>query len=182
VSPGPTRRGLGWTGPGATFVLVLLCAVLSLVLAAGLWWRQEADAGVAAQPSVARPITSPEAAREGRTAAAPLVERVLSYTWRDFDDRVERTGSVLGPTYRRQYVEEMAALREQVVDGRVTVEARVSDVGVVSASRERVVALVFVDRVSTAEGSPARRADQVRVLATVAPTASGWRVALLDSF
>lgn len=178
----PVRRGLGWTGPGATFVLGLLCVVLALVLAAGLWWRQQSEADAADRPTVAVPVTSPEAAREGREAAGPLIERVLSYTWRDFDARVERTLEVLGASYRQQYVDEMAGLRESVVGPRVTVRASATDVGVVSASRERVVALVFVDQVSSTEGSPARRADQVRVLVTVVPTGSGWRVALLDSF
>lgn len=176
------RRGLGWAGPGATFVLGLLCTVLALVLAAGLWWRQESSATAADRPTVADPITSTEAAREGREAAGRLVERVLSYTWQDFDARVERTQELVGASYRAQYLDEMASLRSEVVEGRITVSATATDVGVVSASRSRVVALVFVDRVSATAAAPARRSDQVRVLVTVVPTASGWRVALLDSF
>jgi len=176
------RRGLGWTGPGATFVLGLLCVVLALVLAAGLWWRQETTTTAASRPTVAEPITSTEAAREGRVAAGRLVERVLSYTWQDFDARVERTQDLVGASYRGQYLDQMTSLRPEVVERRITVSSTATDVGVVSASRSRVVALVFVDRVSATAGAPARRSDQVRVLVTVVPTTSGWRVALLDSF
>lgn len=178
----PSRRWLGWTGPGATFVLGLLCLVLVAVLAAGLWWDQRS---AAVRPTAETPVTSVAARDEALEVAGPLTEQVLSYAFNDFDRRVAATSALLGDTYAEEYDARMAGLRDEVVGGKVVVKATATEVGVVSAAPDRAVALVFLDQVSATQGSPASRRDEVRVLVTLAPPAGSggqWRVTRLDAF
>ncbi len=177
---GALPRGLRWVGPGATFVLVLLCLALGAGVALTLLGS---DRTPSTRPSTERPVTSVAAREAALEGAGPLTERVLSYDWEGFDGVVEETrGELLSSGFGEEYAAQMASLRPRVVRDRVTVRATARQVGVVSAGPDRAVALVFADQVSTTQGSPGRRSDQVRVLVTLSADEGVWRVSRMDAF
>lgn len=184
MSPGEGSRalprGLRWAGPGATLVLVLLCLALAAGLSVAVWWDQRPGS---TRPSQAQPVTSLEAREAVLEGAGPVVERVLSYDWEGYDAVVAETREeLLSARFAEEYADLMERLRPAVERDRVTVRATATDVGVVSAGPDRAVALVYLDQVSTTEGSPGRRTDEVRVLVTLRADAGEWRVSRMDAF
>ncbi len=173
-------RGMRWVGPGATLVLVLLCVVLAAGVSVALWWDQRP---ASSRPSQAQPVTSLQARDAVLEGAGPVVERVLSYDWEGFDDVVTETREeLLSARFATEYADLMERLRPSVERDRVTVRATATDVAVVSAGPDRAVALVYLDQVSTTQGSPGRRSDEVRVLVTMRADAGEWRVSRMDAF
>lgn len=171
-------RWLRWTGPGATFVLVLLCVVLAGALALGRYGGSDPTT----RPTAADPITSPAARAETLRVAPELASRLLSYDWEGIEGQAEELRGLLTAGFAEEYADTLAALSDDVVAGRVTVQARVREAGVVAAGPSRGVALVYLDQVSTAEGSAGQRRDQVRVLVTVTRDGREWRVSRVDAF
>lgn len=173
-STGPGRGG------GATVLLGLLCVVAAMVLALGWWWQHGAARPPA--PTASQAVSSVAARESGGREAARLAERVLSYDHRGFDAEVERTRGALAPSFRQQYARTMAGVREQVLAEQVSLRATAREAAVTSASPDRVVALVFLDQVTSSPLTPTRRVDQVRVLVTVARDGGEWRVSRMDAF
>lgn len=159
-------------------VLLVVCLLLAAVVGYA-WWRAQRVTG----PSTAGAVISSVAARDsGLRAAGPLTERVLSYGWQTFADDVAATRSVLAPGFRSEYLDTMAEVRAETVANEVTLEADAVATSVVSASDSRVVALVFVDQVTTAKGATKERVDASRVMVTVTRGGGDWRIAELELF
>ncbi len=173
------RRRPG-AGPGTTVVLLLLGAVLVAAVALGWWW-QHGDARTE-EPTAARAISSVAARDSGGAEVARLTEQVLSYDWQGFEDEVEETHALLAPSFRAQYAASMDEVRDQTITEKVTLQAKVRRTAVSSASADRVVALVFVDQVTSSPLTPTRRVDQARVLVTVTRDGGEWRVSRMDAF
>ena len=53
---------------------------------------------------------------------------------------------------------------------------------IVSATETKVVALVFVNPVTTAKGAPNQRVDSSRVLVTLTRSGGDWRISRLKAF
>ncbi|ROR91278.1 hypothetical protein [Nocardioides aurantiacus] len=176
----PRGRGPG-RGPGTSVVLVLLCAVLALATGLGWWWQHGAGR-TADLPTAERAISSVPARESGGRAVARLAEEVLGYDARGFDAEVRATRTLLAPSFRSQYDAQMAQVKSETLAERVRLEARVRETAVSSASPDRVVALVFVDQVTSSPLTPTRRVDQVRVLVTVTRDGGEWRVSRMDAF
>lgn len=167
-----------WGSGRLTVVLVVLC--LALAGATGvLWSRSESSA---AAPAPTGPVSSPSAAESALEAVPGLTERVLSYGWKTLDADVQAAHDVSTPSFRRQYDATIAVVRARTRRDQVTVKAEAVRSAVVSASRSRVVALVFVDQTTTARGAGNQRVDQNRVLVTVTRDAGEWQVSTMDMF
>jgi Mce-associated membrane protein len=158
-------------------VLVVLCLVLVAVTAFSWWHSQQAsdDAGRG-------PITSASARDAGLDAATKLTQQVLSYKWSTIDQDVKNAEAVLAPGFRREYAKTMSGVRAQTVKNQVTLTADIAAASVVSATPQKVVALVFVDQQTTAKGTNNTRVDQNRVLVTLTRGAGEWRVSKMDAF
>ena len=76
----------------------------------------------------------------------------------------------------------MGRVQQQTVAQRLSLRATVREAAVSSASADRVVALVFLDQVTSSPSLPTRRVDQVRVLVTVTRDGEEWRVSRMDAF
>jgi hypothetical protein len=158
--------------------LVLLCLVLSCV--AGLaWWRSEHPEDGAAPDGA---ITSTEARDEGMAAAGELTSKVLSYDWKTLDKDSKASQAVLAPSFRSEYEKTMSEVRAEAVKNQVKLEAEAAATSIVSATQDKVVALVFVNQVTTAKGSPNRRVDSSRVLVTLTRNGGDWRISKLKPF
>jgi hypothetical protein len=76
----------------------------------------------------------------------------------------------------------MDDVKAQTVKNQVKLDASVVATSIVSATEEKVVALVFVNQVTTAKGTENRRLDQNRVLVTLGRDEGEWRVSKMDAF
>lgn len=173
------RRRPG-AGPGTTVVLLLLAVVAAAAVALGWWWQHGDDR--TEEPTAARAISSVAARDSGGAQVERLAREVLSYDWQGFEDEVAGTHALLAPSFRAQYAASMDDVREQTITEKVRLEAKVRRTAVSSASADRVVALVFVDQVTSSPLTPTRRVDQARVLVTVTRHGGEWRVSRMDAF
>ena len=161
-----------------TVLLVVLCLVLAV--AAGVLWSRGVSS--AAAPATKGPVSSPSAAASALEAVPRLTERVLSYDWKTLDDDVRDSHLASTPSFSQQYDATLAPVRARARRDEVTVEAKAVASAVVSASRSRVVALVFVDQTTVARGAGNQRVDQNRVLVTVTRDAGEWLVSTMRTF
>ncbi len=123
------------------------------------------------------------AARTDALAAARIAAvELLSYDYRRLDaDFARARKHVTG-----RFAEEYATTTEKTVRPTATryqavVEASLVDAGVRSASRDRVVVLVFVNQVSRNTRLAAPQIDQNRVRMTLSLVDGQWRVSEVDA-
>ena len=158
--------------------LVVLCVVLVGVTAFA-WWRSEhPDDGAAPDGA----ITSAEARDQGMQAAAQLTQKVLSYDWKTLDEDIKASEAVLAPSFRSEYAKTMAGVKAQTVKNQVKLSAEAAATSIVSATDNKVEALVFVNQATMAKGT-GQRIDSSRVLVTLTRTDGGdWRISKLKPF
>ena len=159
-------------------LLVVLCLVLALATGFA-WWRAVDPAQEAAPDGV---ITSSGARDAGMQAATKLTQQVLSYDWKTLDKDVEAAEAVLTPSFRAEYSKAMTGVKAQTVKNQVKLTASVVATSIVSATEKKVVALVFVNQLTTAKGTENQRLDQNRVLVTLTRNDGEWRVSKMDAF
>ncbi len=158
--------------------LVVVCLVLCCV-AGVAWWRAEhPDEGAAPDGA----ITSTEARDAGMQAATQLTEKVLSYDWKTLDADSKANQAVLAPSFRSEYAKTMAGVKAEAVKNQVKLKASAAATSIVSATENKVVALVFVNQVTTAKGTANRRVDSSRVLVTLTRSGGDWRISKLKAF
>jgi Mce-associated membrane protein len=158
--------------------LVVLCVVLCCVLGVA-WWRSEhPDEGAAPDGA----ITSTEARNEGMEAASDLTQKVLSYDWKTLDADSKANQEVLAPSFRKEYSKTMAKVKAQAVKNQVKLAAKAQATSIVSATENKVVALVFLNQTTTAKDTANRRVDSSRVLVTLTRSGGDWRISKLKAF
>ena len=158
--------------------LVILCLVLAGV-AGYAWWRSEHPEEGAAPDGA---ITSSQARDAGMQAAAQLTQKVLSYDWKTLDADIKAAEAVSAPSFRSEYAKTMGDVKAQTVKNQVKLTAEAAATSIVSATKNKVVALVFVNQVTTARGTTNQRVDSSRVLVTLTRGDGDWRVSKLKPF
>ena len=184
--PPPTEWERGAGAPKVPFLsslklliaLVIVCVVLCVV-ASTAWWRSEHPAEGKAPDGA---ITSSEARDAGMSEAAQLTEKVLSYDWKTLDADNKAAQAVLAPSFRSEYAKTMAGVKAKAVKNQVNLKASAEATSIVSASEDKVVALVFVNQVTTAKGPANQRVDGSRVLVTLTRSGGDWRISKLKAF
>ena len=156
--------------------LLVLCLVLAGV-AAYAYFRDH-DSSAKANGA----ITSAAARASGLQAATTLTQKVLSYNWTTLDQDVKSSEAVLAPSFRTEYAKTMAGVHDQTIKNQVKLTAQAVATSIVSATDRKVVALVFVNQITTAKGTGNQRLDQNRVLVTLTRDAGEWRVSKMDAF
>ena len=157
--------------------LVVVCLLLS-GLAGYAWWRSENPPDGEAPDGA---ITSSQARDEGMQAAARLTQQVLSYDWKTLDEDIKANQAVLAPSFRRQYEKTMDGVKDQTIKNQVKLTANAQSTSIVSATEDKVVALVFVNQITDAKGTQ-NRIDSSRVLVTLTPSDGDWRISKLKPF
>jgi Mce-associated membrane protein len=170
------RRASWLDGFGLMIGLLVLCLVLAGV-AAFAWTRDEDSAKTGSGA-----ITSAQARESGLQAASTLTQKVLSYNWQTLDQDMKSTEAVLAPNFRKQYAKTMSGVRQQTLKNQVKLTASVVAASIVSATDEKVEALVFVNQITTAKNAGGQRLDQNRVLVTLGRHGGEWRVTKMDAF
>ena len=159
-------------------VLVAVCLVLAV--AAGIAWYRSANPPEGKAPDGA--ITSAEARDAGLQAATQLTQKVLSYDWKTLDADMKGAETVLAPSFRGEYEKAMAGVKAQTIKNQVKLTASAVATSIVSATDSKVVALVFVNQVTSAKGTQNQRLDQNRVLVTLTLHDGEWRVSKMNAF
>lgn len=169
MSPGGALTGARLTAALAALTLVLAG------LGGWAWWR----ASHPEDDNVDGVITSTTARDAGMEAAAKLTQTVLSYTWTTLDEDIKKAEAVCAPSFRAEYAKTMAGVKAQAVQNQVKMQASTVATSIVSAGPRKVVALVFVNRVTTAKGSKNQQFNPDRVLVTLTRGDGDWRVSKL---
>ena len=159
-------------------ILVTLCLALAVVTGYA-WWRSEHPEDGKAPDGA---ITSAQARNAGMQAATQLTQKVLSYDWKTLDADITAAEAVLAPSFRSEYSKAMNDVKAQSIKNQVKLTASAVATSIVSATEKKVVALVFVNQVTTAKGSGNQRLDQNRVLVTLTRDEGEWRVSKMDAF
>jgi Mce-associated membrane protein len=128
--------------------------------------------------------TSVEQARTAAVSAATSAVRdILSYDYRTLGTDISRAKAETTGLFASQYASTSAQLLAQARQLRAIVQARPSQPGVVSATADEVVVLVFVDQLSVKQvagaKTPTTRIDQSRVRLTMSKVGGRWLVSQL---
>ncbi|MCW2784326.1 MAG: dnaJ 1 [Marmoricola sp.] len=170
-------NGRGWRDP-VVAVLVALCLLLG---------------GGAAALYVTAPPDHLHTARDGqatlasyRSGAMDQASRsaatVLSYGYRTIAADEQAARAVITPGFREEYDHVMAIASPKAVKARLSLHATVRSSALVSLTGSRAVVLLFVNTVSTVDGSDKQQLNQNRVLVTMTRKDGRWIVSKMDAF
>jgi len=157
-----------------TRVLALLC--LPAAAAAGVFWIQK--------PTVRLPTSLLSGTTQSAMAAAKSsVQTILSYDYRSIGADIARARADTTGVFEQQYTGTASQLLSEAKQVKAIVQATIGSSGVVSAARNEVVVLLFVDQASvrqlTGQKAPTTRIDQSRVQATMTRVQGRWLVSAL---
>jgi Mce-associated membrane protein len=155
---------------------VLLGSVaLALAVAVGAEASYLWGAG-APTPSAERPVVVGDIdAQTAVDTAATDAAAIFSASWRRYDAHLSRVTPLMTAAMAARYRKTAAPVRTHVVASRTTTMTRVAASGVVRASADEVLALLFLDqRTTSRDGRPSYAAR--RALVTMVRTPAGWLV------
>jgi Mce-associated membrane protein len=154
-----------WIGP-------LVALVASLAVLGTL-------AGIGLQDSGGDARAERAATNQARTS----IEQMLSYNYKTIDAQSAQVAGLLTGSFRTEFSTAMdKEIKPLAVKNQTVVQARVSDVGVMSSSATTVKVMAFVNqaRVGTDQKEPV--VDQNRVLATLSKVGDRWLISRVDAF
>lgn len=161
-----------------TRLLVALLVLLVLVAAGEAFYVYGQD-----EPTISatRPVvTGKVAATSAVDAAARSAVDIVSSSFRTYDEQVDLAASKMTDAFAEEFRQTKAEIREDFVAQKTEVTAEVAAQGVVQASPEQVIALVFLDQSTTKAGSDLNVA-QYKILVTVVRTDGGWLVSQMET-
>jgi Mce-associated membrane protein len=144
---------------------VLAVAALLATAAAGAGWyghhrAQQRDAAV----------------RQALAAASAAARAIFSYDYRTFDTSVTNGRTFATGAFAEEYAQTTAALKATAVSEKAVVLAEVSSTGVISASREEVELLLYLNQYRRNVNTAGEKVDQNRVVFTMTPVDGEWKV------
>jgi Mce-associated membrane protein len=169
-APAPARSERGSRGRNWPAAVLAALVVIGAVAAGVLGLRvREADAV--------------DRARVAALAAARShAQAILSYDHRTLDADFARAGKVITGAFKGEYERTTTAVvRPTATQYRAVVKAEVTSAGVVRASADRVVVLLFVDQTTTSTRLPTAKRDSSRVRMTLDNVGGRWLVSAVDA-
>lgn len=154
-----------WIAPA-----VALVAVLALL---------GAMTGVSLRDPGAQASTDRAAASQARTS----IEQMLSYNYRTIDAQAAQIEGLLTGSFKGEFSAAMDTdIKPLAVKNQTVVQAKVSDIGVMSSSESTVRVLAFVNqaRIGTDQKEPV--VDQNRVMATMSKVGDRWLISKVEAF
>jgi Mce-associated membrane protein len=150
--------------------LVALVAVLAVL---------GAVVGVSLRDSAAQAGTDRAAASQARTS----IEQMLSYNYKTIDAQAAQIEGLLTGSFKGEFTAAMDKdIKPLAVKNQTVVQAKVSDIGVMSSSPTTVKVLAFVNqaRIGTDQKDPV--VDQNRVIATMSKVGDRWLISKVEAF
>lgn len=158
--------------------LVVLCLVLAGVLGFLVHRSRHPDLGTAPNGQV----TQASFRDAALSAASDAASQALSYSYKTFDADRAKARALMGPTLAKQYDDAMTKVAAQTAANKLTLKATVLAAGLLSAKEHQAKVLLFVNTLTTREGSKKQQLDQNRVLMTLTRKDGGWTVSKMDAF
>ena len=154
-----------WLAPGAALVAAL--AVLGLVLGVSL---RDPDAAARAQ-------------RAAASQARASIEQMLSYNYKTIDAQAAQIEGLLTGAFKSEFSQAMDKdIKPLAVKNQTVVQARVTDVGVMSATPTTVKVLAFVNQARVGADQKEPTVDQNRVIATLTKVGDRWLISKVSAF
>lgn len=161
-------------------VLVALLVVLLGVGAAEVVYLTSDEGTGSQQVTAERPVQAPELeVRRVVDQAATAAELILSGSSTDYDAQVAEATATMTEPFAEQYRQTKADIEEQFVEQQTEVVIDVSAQGVVTASDDEIVALLFLTQTTQKGTRGGVQPVQYRVTVTMTDTADGWLVSNL---
>ena len=136
-------------------------------------------AGLSLQDSGRQARTERAAASAARTS----IEQLLSYNYKTIDAQSAQMQGLLTGPFRTEFATAMdQEIKPLAVKNQTVVQARVSDVGVMSSSATSVKVLAFVNQARVGADQVEPVVDQNRVLATLSRVGDRWLISRVDAF
>jgi hypothetical protein len=156
-----------------TAVLASCSLVLGAVVAGEAWylWGTTEPTPSAERPVVVGDIQAQSAVDVAATDAAVI----FTTSYRAYDEHLKQVTALMTPDMAARYGATAGPIRDRVLAGRTDTTTRVAARGVVRATSHEVLALLFLDQRTTADGSPPSYAAR-RALVTMVRTDEGWMV------
>ncbi|MCH6162608.1 hypothetical protein [Streptomyces marispadix] len=180
---GEREAGRERRGHGARVALLTALVVVGVVSAAVFGWLRQSGEGTR--------VARAQALAAARKAAPDILSYRYQHLDRDFakarthltggfrEEYAKTTEKVVGPTAKKYKGEVTATVARPRSGG--TPAASVVSASVVSASRDRVVVLLFMNQITKNTQAKSPRVDLNRVRMTMVPTAGGWKVSAVDA-
>jgi len=143
-------------------------AVLVTLILLGLAvkdWREADDLSAAA-----------DASQSVRAAVTDKVEALLSYQYDTFDQDRATAEKSMTSSFQAEYAPTVSEIRDRATQQKRSQDAQVAAVSVISATPDTVKALVFVNTMSSTEGSKRQRLMQNRVEVTMVKQGDQWLI------
>ena len=135
--------------------------------------------GVSLRDSGAQAGTDRAAASQARTS----IEQMLSYNYKTIDAQAAQIEGLLTGSFKGEFTTAMDKdIKPLAVKNQTVVQAKVSDIGVMSSSATTVKVLAFVNqaRIGTDQKDPV--VDQNRVMATMSKVGDRWLISKVEAF
>jgi hypothetical protein len=158
--------------------LVVLCLVLAGVL--GFLVNRSRHPHLDTAPN--GQVTQGSFRNAAMSAASDAASQALSYSYKTFDADRKKARALMGPTLAKQYDKAMDGVAEQTATAKLTLKATVLSAGLLSAKEHEARVLLFVNTVTTTEGSKKQQLDQNRVLMDLTRKDGEWIVSKMDAF
>ena len=165
VSATLAGRGRRWLLP-----VVALVAALALL-------------GTVAGVSLADPGGQARTDRAAASQARTSIEQMLSYNYKTIDAQATQIEGLLTGPFKGEFSSAMDKdIKPLAVKNQTVVQAKVSDIGVMSSSDTTVKVLAFVNqaRIGTDQKEPV--IDQNRVIATMSKVGDRWLISKVEAF
>jgi Mce-associated membrane protein len=129
------------------------------------------------------PGTQQAAERAAASQARTSVEQMLSYNYETIDKQAAQVEGLLTGSFKTEFTKAMdSQIKPLAVKNQTVVQARVSDVGVMSATPTTVKVLAFVNQAKVGADQKQPAIDQNRVIATMTKVGDRWLVSKVDAF
>ena len=167
--------------PPATTVLVGL-VVLCLVLGGALFFLVHRSLHPHLDTAPNGQVTDNSFRNAAMSAASDAAATALSYSYQTFDADRKKARALMSPKLAKQYDGAMDEVAAQTATARLTLKATVLSAGLLSVQEHRAKVLLFVNTVTTREGSKKQQLDQNRVVMDLTRKDGGWIVSKMDAF
>jgi Mce-associated membrane protein len=157
-----TRTWPTWLLPLLAVSLVVMVVFLGLALAAWSKTNKLDDARSAGE--------------DVRATVAGQVEALLTYKYSSFDDDLEAGEKALTAEFRDKYEPTVDELRSGAVEEKLSQQADVVAVAVLSQTPRKVETLLFVNTTSSREGETKSRLMQNRIKVTSVRSGDSWLI------
>ena len=129
--------------------------------------------------AAAQARTDRAAASQARTS----IEQMLSYNYKTIDAQAAQIEGLLTGSFKGEFSAAMAKdIKPLAVKNQTVVQAKVSDIGVMSSSDTTVRVLAFVNQARIGADQKQPVVDQNRVIATMSKVGDRWLISKVEAF